>query len=82
MFGVKLYYLVMEQKIREILAYNLKVERAKKGFTQDKLAELADIAAKHLTKIENKKVTPSLFIVMKLANALDVKIDKLVYMEI
>ena len=69
----------MEYELRKILAHNLKVERAKKDFTQDKLAELAGISSKHLTKIENAKVTPSVFIVFKLASALNVTVDKLLY---
>ncbi len=69
----------MENKLRETLAHNLKVERAKKDLTQEVLAEMAGISAKHLTKIENKNVTPSIFIVYKLAKALDITVDTLVY---
>ena len=57
----------MEQKLRKILAYNLRVERAKKDYTQEELAELANISTKHLTKIENENVTPSIYIIYKLA---------------
>ena len=68
----------MEQKFREILALNLKVERTRKRLTQEELAELANISTKHLTKIENAHVTPSAFLLFCLAKALNVKIDKLV----
>jgi len=69
----------VESILREKLAHNLKVERAKKDLTQEALAELASISAKHLTKIENKNVTPSIFIVYKLAKALNVTVDTLIY---
>lgn len=71
----------MEQEVRKNLAHNLKVERAKRDLTQEKLAEMAGISAKHLTKIENKNVTPSIFIVYKLAKALGVTVDTLIYNE-
>ncbi|MBR1942397.1 helix-turn-helix transcriptional regulator [bacterium] len=71
----------MEQELRKILVHNLKVERTKKDLTQEKLAELTGISAKHLTKIENKNVTPSIYIVYKLAKALDVTVDTLIYNE-
>lgn len=67
----------MEQKLRNKLAHNLKVERAKKNLTQEKLAELSDVSFKHVTKIENGNVTPSIYIVYKFANVLDVSIDDL-----
>lgn len=68
----------MEQKFREILALNLKVERTRKRLTQEKLAELANISTKHLTKIENAHVTPSAYLLFCLAKALTINIDKLV----
>jgi len=69
----------MEQELRKNLARNLKVERVKKDLTQEKLAEMAGISAKHLTKIENKNVTPIIYIVYKLAKALDVTVDTFIY---
>ena len=68
----------MEQDLRKNLAHNLKVGRAKKELTQEKLAELAGISAKHITKIESAKVSPSIYIVYKLAKVLDTSIDELV----
>ena len=62
----------MEQDLRKKLAYNIKVERAKAELTQEKLAELSGISAKHITKIENQKVTPSIYIVYKIAKVFNV----------
>ncbi len=69
----------MENELRKVIAYNLRVERAKKDYTQEKLAELAGISTKHLTKIENENVSPSIYIIFKLATALGITVDKLVY---
>ena len=68
----------MEEKLRKNLAHNLKVERAKRELTQENLAELAGISPKHLTKIENCKVTPSVYMVFKLAKVLNTSIDNLI----
>lgn len=69
----------MEQELRATLAYNLRVERAKKDISQEYLAEKAEISPKHLTKIENEKVTPSIYIVYKLARALELTVNDLIY---
>lgn len=41
----------MEQKFRQILALNVKIEKIRKHMTQEKLAELSGISPKHITKI-------------------------------
>ncbi|MBE7709874.1 MAG: helix-turn-helix transcriptional regulator [Cyanobacteria bacterium SIG32] len=68
----------MEQEFRKILAHNIKVERTKKGLTQEKLAELALVSTKHITKIETCRVTPSIFLIYKIAQAMNISIDVLV----
>lgn len=68
----------MEQKLREILGLNIKVERVKHGLTQEKLGELSEISTKHITKIESGSVSPSIYLVYKIAKALNVSIAKLV----
>ena len=72
----------MEQKLRHRIALNMKIERVKNGFTQEKLAELVEVSTKHITKIENAKVTPSIFLIYKIAEALNVSIDTLTKREI
>ena len=67
----------MEQELRQRIALNMKIERVKKGFTQEKLAEISEISTKHITKIEKGKVTPSIYLVYKIAKALEVTIDTL-----
>ena len=67
-----------ENKLREIIALNIRVERRRKQLTQEELAEMADISVKHVTKIENAHVTPSIYFMKRIADALDVTIDELV----
>ncbi len=62
-----------------MIGKNLRKLRKKKGFSQEKLARLADISLNTLTKIESgfaKK--PTIQTVVKLAKALGVSIDELV----
>ena len=72
----------MEQKFRERVALNMRIERARRNLTQEKLAELSGISAKHITKIEKAKVTPSSYLLYRIAKALDVSIDTLTDREI
>lgn len=67
----------MELEFRKILALNIRIERVRNGLTQEALAELSGISTKHITKIENSKVTPSAYLVYKIAKALNVSVDKL-----
>lgn len=49
----------------------LKELRRQKGFTQQALAEKADIDEKHLSRIENGKFFPSYSTLVKILNALN-----------
>lgn len=59
-------------------AVNLRAERARRKYTQEYLAEKADITADYMTKIESEKYNPSIFVVAKIAVALGVSLDKLI----
>ena len=72
------YNFFMESQIRKNLAYHLKVERAKKDLTQEKLAELTGISPKHITKIEAMNVTPSVYLVYKIAKVFNTTVDRLI----
>lgn len=61
-----------------LLGSKIKVERNKRGMSQDVLSELADITQKYLSLIETGKRTPKLNVIIKLASALGVTVDYLV----
>ena len=52
--------------------------RKKAGMTQEQLAEKADITPEYLARIESEKYNPSLVVIVNLALALDVSIEKLI----
>src|SRR5690606_5865278 len=67
----------MMESTRKILAQNLKNLRNSKGLTQFELAELADISATFLQKIEYGKKWPSPETIDRLARALKVAATEL-----
>lgn len=67
-----------KKKTLKILAENIRVERARKKYSQEYLAEQADITPQHLYRIENEKVCPTIHVVVCIAQALDVSLDKLI----
>ena len=68
---------VNKEEIIKIFAENLRAERAKKRFTQEKLAELADITPEYIARLEAEKYNPTLLVIANLAFALSVPIEKL-----
>jgi len=59
--------------IREILANNLKEYRRKSGFSQDKLAELAQISSQYLATVETCRKFPTPEVLERLATALSIE---------
>ncbi|MHB8276989.1 MAG: helix-turn-helix domain-containing protein [Candidatus Humimicrobiaceae bacterium] len=62
-----------------MLSENIKKIRKKKGLSQDKLAKLADVTLTTLVKLESgANSNPTIKILIRLADALNVKLDDLV----
>ena len=55
----------------------IRVGRARKKYSQEYLAEQADVIQQHLYRIENKKVCPTILVVVNIAKALDFSLDRL-----
>lgn len=66
-----------------VIVFVIKEIRKKKNITVYKLSKLTGISRTYLLELENnKKFNPSLSIMYKIANALEVKIDDLFYTEL
>jgi transcriptional regulator with XRE-family HTH domain len=61
------------QDIKEIFAGNLKKIRRKKGLTQEKLAEKANMSLQYLALLELARKFPSGEMLERLANALEIE---------
>jgi len=63
--------------LREIFAYNLKKKRRNCGFSQAKLAEMVNVSTHHIATIETARNYPTLDLVERMANALNIEIYEL-----
>ena len=67
----------MEPKLRHILALNIKNRRNLLGFSQAKLAEIANLAPGYVALIELEKKFPSDAVIERIAVALDIEPSEL-----
>jgi len=63
--------------LREIFAHNLKEKRRDCGFSQTKLAEMVNVSTHHIATIETARNYPTLDLVERMANALNIEIYEL-----
>jgi transcriptional regulator with XRE-family HTH domain len=64
-------------RLKEIFAYNLKKHRRRRGFTQAQLAEKVDVSTHHVGMLEIARNFPTLELVERIANTLDIEIYEL-----
>ncbi len=68
-----------EKASKPNIAKNIRQHRAKNKVTQEKLYELTGISQQHISNMENGQVNPSIEVLLKIAEALDVTLNDLVY---
>lgn len=61
--------------ILDIVSDNIRLARLKKRLSQEKLAEMIDISTKYLNMIENRKANPTIVIVIKICQVLDINLN-------
>ena len=66
-----------KSEIIKRVAETIRIERLRKRFSQEKLAEIVGISTKYLNSIENEKVNPSITIIVQICDALEISLDKL-----
>lgn len=66
-----------KQKLLSVMADNIRIERLRRRYSQGELAELANITERYLNQIETKKVNPTIFVVVKICDALRIEVSKL-----
>lgn len=57
---------------------NIKLLRKKKGLNQSQLAKACGMDRQHMEKIENAKVSPNIYTLYIVAEALNIKVSELV----
>jgi len=63
--------------VRELFAENLKKNRKKCGFSQEKLAENAEVSTHYISMIEMARNFPKSEVIERLANALNIEVHEL-----
>ena len=66
-----------DKEILDRVSDNIRLERLKQRISQEKLAEMVDISTKYLNMIENRKANPTIGIVIKICNALKIRLDNI-----
>lgn len=74
------YYYDTEMQIRETFSKNVKKYMLYKRISQRELARRAGISETTLSRILNCLLTPGIKSIVNLSLALDVKVDKLLYL--
>jgi len=68
-----------EKQLRKNIADRLRIYRAKERISQEQLAEKANLTQTYVYKLENEMANPSIFVILKLAKALNVTVNDLIY---
>ena len=64
-------------QVRKIFAENVKLNRNRCGYSQEKLAEKAGVSTHYIAMIELARNFPKSEVIERLANALDIKVHEL-----
>ena len=68
-----------EKQLRKNIADRLRIYRAKERISQEQLAEKANLTQTYVYKLENEMANPNIFVILKLAKALNVTVNDLIY---
>ncbi len=63
--------------VKKILADNMRILRTKKRYSQEAIAELANVGQNQISGIENEHANPNLDTLIRIANAFEVPISEL-----
>ena len=64
----------MKDRFARIMGDNIRLERLRRKYTQDKLAELLDMSINYVGKLERGVIIPSAYVIYKLSKILNINI--------
>ncbi len=64
-----------DKDILNVVSDNIRLARLQRRISQEKLAEKIDISTKYLNMIENRKANPTIVIVIRICQALDIDLN-------
>lgn len=65
----------MDENTKRTLGLNIKMERMRKKYTQEKFAELLNISVSHVSKIEQGLTSPTAYLLFKISNILNIQME-------
>ena len=68
-----------KEQLQRIIGNNIKLTRNNQGYTQEGLAERAEISVEHIKQVERGQKMLSVESLLRVAEALQVSVDSLVY---
>ena len=75
-----IYNFIMDrEKLIKNISDNVRLQRTKHRISQDKLSELTGINQQQISYIENGKACPKLETVIKIAEAMNISVNDLIY---
>ncbi len=66
------------EQIRKKIGLKIKLERTKRGLSQEQLAALADLSKTYVNAVENGKSSPSADTLIKIAKAFEIELVELI----
>ena len=73
--------MITRKETLKIIAENIRVERARKKYSQEYLAEQVNISPQHLYRKKKKKVCPTILVIANIALALGISLDTILPLE-
>ena len=68
-----------EKQLRKNIADKLRMYRAKERLSQEQLAEKTGLTQTYIYRLENELANPSIFVMLKIANAFQITVNDLIY---
>ncbi len=67
--------MIMKTEIKRKLGLNIKFARIRSGYTQEEIAEIANVSLSHVSKIEQGLTSPTAYLLYKFSKAIDIPMD-------
>ena len=67
-----------DREILDKVSDNIRLARLQQRISQEKLAEMVDISTKYLNMIENRKANPTVVIVIRICQALNIDLNTII----
>ena len=77
--GWYMHMMEAKEQLQRIIGNNIKLSRIAQGYTQEVLAERAEVSVEHLKQVERGKKMLSVESLVNVAKALQVSVDSLIY---